>query len=499
MSTMKTPGVYVVEKNAFPNSVVEVATAVPAFVGYTEKARNGNKSLTNKPWRISSMAEFQAYFGGPPAPTFELKPADDQGTADLTTAYGAYNLTQTAKFTLYYNMLLFYANGGGPCYVVSIGDYESEVKVEGFTDGITQLTKEQEPTLLVVPEAVNLDSDGCKSIQEAMLKHCGYDMRTCFAILDVYEGHREREAPEGDVVKNFRENIGSNFLDFGAAYYPWVNTTIIQDGDLNYQNLSDINPLKELLAKEAEQSGIPGFDDTVASLETIGADKLTAETQQAINTTHKILYQVSATYRDILKEIRFKLNTLPPSAAIAGTYTLVDSTKGVWKAPANLSLAAVNSPSTTVSHAQQEDLNVPLNGKAINAIRAFVGDGIKIWGARTLDGNSLDWRYINVRRTVIMLEESIKNAARAYVFDPNTANTWVSVRSMISSFLTGIWKRGGLAGSSPEDAYSVHVGLGETMTPEDVLEGIMRVTVLIAVVRPAEFIEISFQQQMQKS
>ena len=70
---------------------------------------------------------------------------------------------------------------------------------------------------------------------------------------------------------------------------------------------------------------------------------------------------------------------------------------------------------------------------------------------------------------------------------------------MISNFLNGIWKRGGLAGSNPDDAYSVHVGLGETMTPEDVLEGIMRVTVLVAISRPAEFIEITFQQQMQKS
>lgn len=100
---------------------------------------------------------------------------------------------------------------------------------------------------------------------------------------------------------------------------------------------------------------------------------------------------------------------------------------------------------------------------------------------------------------MIMLEESIRNAARAYVFEPNVAGTWVNVRSMISNFLNGIWKRGGLAGSSPDDAYNVFVGLGETMTPEDVLEGIMRITVLVAITRPAEFIEITFQQQMQKS
>ena len=85
------------------------------------------------------------------------------------------------------------------------------------------------------------------------------------------------------------------------------------------------------------------------------------------------------------------------------------------------------------------------------------------------------------------------------MFDPNEANTWLNIKSMIENFLRGVWKRGGLAGAVPEDAYSVHVGLGDTMTPEDILEGIMRITVLVAITRPAEFIEITFQQQMQKS
>ena len=138
-------------------------------------------------------------------------------------------------------------------------------------------------------------------------------------------------------------------------------------------------------------------------------------------------------------------------------------------------------------------------GKSINAIRPFVGEGTLVWGARTLDGNSLDWRYINVRRTMIMIEESIRLAAKAYVFEPNTAQTWVTIRSMIENFLTSVWKAGGLAGAVPTDAFSVHVGLGQTMTPVDILEGKLLITVLVAVTRPAEFIEITFQQQMQKS
>ena len=138
---MKTPGVYIVEKNAFPNSVVEVATAVPAFIGYTERADNKGKSLKNKPWRISSMAEFHQYFGADYTPKFDLKavveadetPESGNGQnsasegkkpAEPTFMYKGtgYHLKQTGlKYLLYYSMKLFFQNGGGPCYIVSVG------------------------------------------------------------------------------------------------------------------------------------------------------------------------------------------------------------------------------------------------------------------------------------------------------------------------------------------------------------------------------------------
>ena len=98
-----------------------------------------------------------------------------------------------------------------------------------------------------------------------------------------------------------------------------------------------------------------------------------------------------------------------------------------------------------------------------------------------------------------MLEQSIKIASKAYVFEPNDSGTWTTMKSMIDSFLYNQWKKGALVGSTPDDAYSVSIGLGATMTADDILEGILRITVLVAISRPAEFIEITFQQQMQKS
>jgi len=177
--------------------------------------------------------------------------------------------------------------------------------------------------------------------------------------------------------------------------------------------------------------------------------------------------------------------------------TTMDNQVGVWQAPANTSIVGAVSLPINLSESQQGNLNVdPVSGKSINAIRFFNGIGILVWGARTLDGNSQDWRYISVRRTMIMLEQSCKLAAHSYVFQPNVKNTWEAVKAMISSFLNTIWKEGGLQGATASDAYSIECGLGTTMTSDDILNGFMNVTVRVAIVRPAEFIVLTFQQEM---
>ncbi len=543
MGTMKTPGVYIVEKNAFPNSIVEVETAVPAFIGYTRKADNKGKSLLNKPWRISSMVEFLEYYGGEPTPAFTIKEFTNEPEPDITFANGKKYMLERAgqEFIFYYCIRMFFENGGGPCYIISIGDYKEEFDPDKMKLGIKTLIKETEPTMLVIPEVVKLnDPSSCITVQQASLLHCGDKMKNRVSILDIYNGYKDRQDRDGDCIDQFRNALGINNLDFASAYYPWLNTTILQERDICYYQIipKGLEQLEQILTDEF----VAPIDGELASLKPQGSpppkaakgketekpapvvpDQEVAEQIEALKlmkqqqtdfiadlinnkdnpdlapVLDKALIKKSKNYGLLLKEVTKKFNLLPPAAAMAGIYTMVDNSRGVWKAPANVSLNSVESPSVNISHDDQEDLNVTIHGKSINAIRTFIGEGTLVWGARTLDGNSLDWRYINVRRTMIMLEESIKNASKAYVFEPNDANTWITMKSMIKNFLNGIWKRGGLAGSTPEDAFSVHVGLGETMTPEDILEGILRITVLVAVTRPAEFIEITFQQQMQKS
>ncbi|MEN8178880.1 MAG: phage tail sheath C-terminal domain-containing protein, partial [Pseudomonadota bacterium] len=468
-------------------------------------------SLLNKPWRITSMSEFHNYFGFSPLPLFSIDelPDDSSDEASFSLAGKQYQLNQAAgNNLLYYSMLLFFQNGGGPCYVVSVGNYSNDIEADKLTKGIDQLVKEQEPTMVVIPETVLLDEQNSISVQQAALAHCGGKMKNRVSILDVWGGYKDRQDPSGDCIDNFRSALGINYLDFAAAYYPWVNTTVVQDKDLNYENIANHDVLQGLLRTEI---GIPDvIDDSTPAKTTQQAtaidditnnwdDQSEEEVFASKNLLNKSLIAMSPLFGNILGSIKEKLNLLPPASAMAGIFTMVDNSRGVWKAPANVSLSAVVSPSVNITHDDQEDLNVTTQGKSINAIRTFIGEGTLVWGARTLDGNSLDWRYVSVRRTMIMLEESIRLATKAYVFEPNVANTWVTIKSMIRNFLTGIWKRGGLAGAVPDDAFSVHVGLGETMTSEDILEGILRVTVLVAISRPAEFIEITFQQQMQKS
>ncbi|MBT6004568.1 MAG: phage tail sheath family protein, partial [Prolixibacteraceae bacterium] len=208
----------------------------------------------------------------------------------------------------------------------------------------------------------------------------------------------------------------------------------------------------------------------------------------------------NSTYNKILTEIGNLPLELPPSAAMAGIYARVDNSRGVWKAPANVGLNYVTELSVKITSEDQEGLNVDtVAGKSINAIRAFTGKGILVWGARTLAGNDNEWRYVSVRRFFNMVEESVKKATSQFVFEPNDANTWVKVRAMIENFLTLQWKAGALAGPTPDKAFYVKVGLGETMTAVDILNGKMIIEIGMAAVRPAEFIILRFSHKMQEA
>ena len=447
MFDYKTPDVYVEEIPTLPPSISGVSTAIPAFIGYT-----ADDSLKLIPTRITSLLDFTTLFGGAAPVNFSVTSTAN----DLTVSIANDDTMQSHK--LYYLLDLYFKNGGSDCYIVSLGAY-AQKDINDFSNGIDALKTEDEPTLIILSEATTLNRDEYYALCQQALQQCA-DLQDRFCIFDLLASPT-LTSPPTDSVQDFRNNIGINNLSYGAAYYPYLITTLNYIYDEQNVIITSTNPQSTLYDIKQSQPTL---------------------------------------YNAVKQELSKLKLILPPASAIAGIYALTDRTRGVWKAPANVSLNYVVGPTIKISSSAQEDLNVDATGgKSINAIRSFTGKGILVWGARTLDGSSNEWRYVPVRRLFIMIEESAKKASYFAVFEPNDAATWLKVKGMIESFLYGLWQQGALAGPTSKAAYYVNVGLGTTMTQQDILEGRMIVEIGIAAVRPAEFVILRFSHKLQEA
>jgi uncharacterized protein len=604
MATMyKTPGVYIEEIPKFPPSIAPVETAIPAFIGYTEKAAEGKTDLTLKPVRITSLLEYESLFGTSSVERFRVD-------VDFNTASGTFQIDIVEKpnppFILYHAVQAFYANGGGPCYIISVGSFlDGKADINSILNGLAAAKEVDEVTLLVSPEAVLLNNTQYGQWATAALKQCA-ELQDRFTILDVSDKYKTNS----DITAFFRNSVpsGVDEAKYGAAYYPFIETVfpyrlrnasgdnisfvrlytengaastvpanvaaaltastnyaaLVAAEDAYDVELSDfsiaekafniatqINTIADTLAPIVPDEeniklaiydavGMSNVDATIQTAATgalvaavdawllLKTGELTTATtnrdnallaltaaQTAMNTASDALLALNdysftqlskvkdknnALYNLILDKIVSSGVVLPPSSLMAGIYASVDNSRGVWKAPANVSVASVIQPTIQVSSQFQSDLNVDtLAGKSVNAIRPFQGKGTLVWGARTLAGNDNEWRYVNVRRLFNFVEESVKKATEQFVFEPNDANTWVRVQAMIENFLNTLWRQGALQGVKPEHAFYVAVGLGKTMTALDILEGRMIVEIGMAAVRPAEFIILRFSHKLAES
>ncbi|MEM7510098.1 MAG: phage tail sheath C-terminal domain-containing protein [Bacteroidota bacterium] len=778
----KTPGVFIEEIVKFPPSIAAVETAIPAFIGYTEKATEKIEGdLIKVPTKITAIEDYNRLFGRAEAETgFTVQITDqiDAASGQLLRQVQVIepDAADKSPFLMRYSIEMYFANGGGPCYIISVGTYTqsdgspTDISLIDLGNnatgigGLDLLETEDEPTLIVFPDAQDLNNGDFYGLYQAALNQCN-KLQDRFAIMDT----------KGDTATAptlLRDKIGTNYLKYGAVYYPFIETildyrvdrsevriqhtldsifdllpdavteitdslntvtpiesdietlmgtntvpapvsavtasglskeergtgmtqvrdaanTLITDlgniqteidaintsiqpvvavfSDPDIQNaLNAINSVSltpiivnlpsivedaELII--ADQGTTPPYDNFTGTQMIEVANNLRAEidifypfvtalvdthipaliaaingnnpttaitnlnTQlddaqsardsilllsptdkgeaadvaaqiEALNTaineisaiaanvaqipalnasfpsTENLIQQLTAlyaifdgtpsqadyeakytslvllleevfvtlvniqngvnylnlslieptngtrlpdirnvdneSYNIVLQELGLIGVKLPPSSIIAGIYAKVDRDRGVWKAPANVSLSSVIQPTVKITNDIQDGLNVDaVSGKSINALRAFAGKGTMVWGARTLAGNDNEWRYVSVRRFFNFVEESVKKATEQFVFEPNDANTWTRVRAMIENFLILQWRAGALTGAKPKDAFYVRVGLGETMTAQDVLEGSMIVEIGMAVVRPAEFIILRFSHKMQES
>jgi phage tail sheath protein FI len=666
ITSITTPGVYVQELNNLPPSVASVPTAIPAFIGYTQTASNNGQDLTMVPTLISSLLDYATYYGT----EYDLAAGDVTIQVNTANNFAVSSITLSKVFYMYEALRHFFDNGGGQCYIVSVGNYtdtiiagdETATPATGLRGGVAAVAQFQDPTLLLFPDAVRLDSGDFYSLQQMALLQSA-TLQDRFSVLDLQE---TTTSAQSGAVTSFRNAIGINNLEYGAAYTPWVYssysktvtydmlnghventsstvipltnlssdpnmialvnnmamadtdnatitkavTTIVTNagsyGTLSatyaalkgtaiatpteasmvplwaFVNALALEPItwggsaagsfnnagnlfNDLVVSASNQSTglykwIPqliqleenkalttlgltpgtftGYDAlkwlqppatrTVASFVASPAPEFTGTTAQIINTALNTLdpimtalinfvtnlqnaasayssiaqtqlFNTHPVISNIVAQLSQELSRTPPSGAMVGVYANVDSTMGVWKAPANVSLNSITGPSVIIDDTTQGGLNVdPIAGKSINAIRSFTGRGTIVWGARTLDGNDDNWRYISVRRLFIMVEQAIKDACATFVFEPNDATTWAKVQAMISNYMINLWREQAIVGSKPELSYYVSVGLGKTMSAEDINQGFMIVEVGMAPVRPAEFIVITFSQLQQQ-
>ena len=496
------PGVIIQERSTIPPAVAAVATAIPVFIGRTAQGP------ANEPVRITTMLEYTEIFGQAPVQPIALK-AVKRVTGNPEVLLGvdislSGTLDPLPDRMMAYALNAYFDNGGGPCWIYSIGNDDTPTATD-FRDAIKAMAAVDEPTLIVCPEAARLSgSDPAGVITEGLLS--GLATQDRFMIGDVPGAY-----PNDSYGPHAGRHLGSNGLEdlraafnptdpkalqYGACYWPYLRTDMLWRTEETQITLASA----QTMTIPADGSAVDP-DTDVADIPNISATTTIADIKAPADIDGTTTRPAETAIYNAAKAFVSSLYiTLPPSPFVAGAYATIDRNKGVHYAPANIGLNRVIGPAVRVSDTINASFNVdPTSGKSINVIRAFTGRGTLVWGARTLAGNDNEYRYVPVRRLMLMIEESIEKATNQFVFAPNDRTTWVRVQTMIENFLFTQWRAGALQGEKPEHAYQVLVGLGVTMTADDILNGLMRLTVRVAPVRPAEFIEITFEQMLPSS
>jgi Bacteriophage tail sheath protein len=320
----------------------------------------------------------------------------------------------------------FFQNGGARAFIVNVAPGDAIVGKEGPRTGLKLLEEIDEISIVTAPGCIDAAS------HEALVSHCEA-MRDRVCILDLPD------------VKN-------------TELLKTVETV----------------PVPTTKGKDKDKDAAPGGD---AGAKAGGAARPRVS-PRGLSTAY---------FPNIIVTDALHPNIPPvpvsPSGHIAGIWAATDGRRGVHKAPANVPVAGALNLTYRVTDSEQGDLNE----KGINVIRYFSAEGILVWGARTLAESSSEWKYINVRRLLIMIEQSIKRNTSWVVFEPNDETTWKSVTGEVSGFLRNVWRDGALVGATPDQAFFVKCN-HETNPQESIDAGRLIVVIGVAPVKPAEFV-----------
>lgn len=465
------PGLYIAP-TSLPSAINQTESAVVAFIGLTEMAQDRNQqSLTLQPVMISSLDEYQQYFGSAPATPVQLQ-VTESGTGVQIALYRSQLILP--EQLLYYSVAHFFASGGRSCYIISAGDYRSPITTKQLQQALGQLSAEHPATILLCPDICNATPRQQPALNQMLLNHCAGNKHR-FCILDVPDAIPGQRDSVSSVDHYIRECCahGTEVLPFGALYYPYLHSDI-----------SVILDNRQITIARHKSATAKTRNGTIEPGTSIADKALTARHPRLLKAAEHFIHQQC-------------FATLPPSGAMAAIYQQSDADRGVWKAPANVELAATHSPAVAIDNQMNQQLNSGLSRSiAVNAIRQFPRRGIRVWGARTLAGYDPEWRYINVRRLAGMIHHSVSLTFSQWTRDNNNQTDWNQASAMLDNFLLQLWRQGGLSGSKAEQAYFVNLGLGKSMTQDDIVNGRMIIHIGFAPLSPAEFVVLTFAFQL---
>ena len=550
------PGVYIEEVDRGPKPIEAVATAVAAFVGFTEKAgrvrmvdgEEEYEDLSNKPTLVTNWSQFVQAFGG-----------FVQGAYLPHAVYGYFN------------------NGGTRCYILSVktigkaaARFGNNLRIKAKYAGLTNL-KVKISNLALLPASVSPAGEGEKvsgkrkgAVSQDTPPEEGQSMAAgpdevketapSFTVTVLSKGKKEwieREKIDGISFQYDKSAKESKRVQvayqtsklFNLIDLEVVNSSLalteIQLADKQEQELTYIENVKGLEAGTSSE-----FKGDVARREGIGAlealddvtmvcapdlmatpagspdrdtvkavqmalithcermkdrvailDSLPNQNSQEVRTWRRDVAGFDSSYATLYypwimvdDPILNKPIPVPPCGHIAGIWARNDNTRGVHKAPANEVVLGAIGLQQMITKGEQDGLNP----EGVNCIRAFPGQGIRVWGARTLSSNP-SWRYLNVRRLFNMIEKSIERSTQWVVFEPNDELLWSRIRRDVSAFLSTVWSDGALFGASPNQAFYVKCD-GELNTVEQRDLGRLIIEIGIAPVKPAEFVIFRISQ-----
>lgn len=483
------PGVYIEEIEIGAKPIEGVSTSTAGFLGQTERGPTA-------PRLVTSFDAFQWIYGG-----------------FIENSYLAYAVQG------------FFANGGRRCFI-------GRIVAMGATGASAPLTASGENSqpisvmaigpgpwgnrVRVKVEDAALQTPSESDLFKLTVEYLKRDGDAKPAVSEVYDNLSINPA-SSDYYKK-RVNSASNLITLQHADNSEarpVNQDISLEGGGESQETIDADDYKGENADPLERTGLSAFEsiDEISMVCIPDENEIQPQPQSPVRDALKVHCETMKDRFAILQSSRSpgnvgalikpvdskyaafyypwikiqdpvtnSLKSIPPGGHIAGVYARVDQERGVHKAPANEVLRGVSDLEVKISKGDQDILN-PRN---INCIRAFPGRGIRIWGARTTSSDAL-WKYVNVRRLFLFLEESIDEGTQWAVFEPNDEKLWARVKQSISQFLTRVWRDGALMGTTQEEAFFVRCDR-TTMTQDDIDNGRLIVLIGVAPVKPAEFV-----------